>query len=68
MTEKEWVRLGGKDGVCLAIGAYYAIDDGVGQVGKFGLGGMPWPTIELRDGKLYVNGEERGKNDEEMPA
>jgi hypothetical protein len=28
-------------------------------IGTFGLGAMPWPTIELKDGKIYVDGEEQ---------
>jgi len=28
-------------------------------IGTFGLGAMPWPTIELKDEKIYVDGEEQ---------
>jgi hypothetical protein len=104
MTEKEWVRLGGKDGVYLVEGEDYTVDreagllkineeawdkvpaecikdmedhapkkgflysggvhvDDEGCVGTFGLGAMPWPTIELKNGKPYIDGKEQEEND-----
>ena len=29
-------------------------------IGVYGLGAMPWPTIELQDGKIYIDEEEQG--------
>lgn len=72
MTEKEWVRLGGKDGVYLVEGEDYTIDR---ETGLLTINEEAWAKVHARrikDMDVQVDvgvypGEERGKNDEEMP-
>lgn len=76
MTEKELVCLSLKDaadrigelnhapekGFLYSGGVHCVADDG-GGVGTFGLGAMPWPTIELKDGTLHIDGKKQEEDD-----
>ena len=44
MTEKEWIRLGGKDGVYLIEGEDYTVDREEGTITITDKGWAKWPT------------------------